>query len=98
MKFHGSASPLLLIICSSLIGLLLPHGLDEQTLIKTPNGFKTIKTIAQRVSKNKEIISYSVKQLKNVTGSVKKAGKSSTNFHIRMRFDIPGTHDFYRTL
>ena len=84
MKLRSSISLLMLIACNFLSGLCFAHGLGEQTLIKTPHDLKTIETISKRVSKNKNVISYSEKKQRNVTTQVKKSVRSDTNCHVRI--------------
>jgi len=93
MKLRQAGLLLINMICNSFIGLAFSHGLGEQTLIKTPQGFKKIEVIAQHVSKNKRIISYSENKQKSIPSSVRTAGYSTTNCHIRIAFHIPGTTD-----
>ena len=72
----------------TLIGdVLHAHGLGEATLVKTWSGSKSIKSIANKVSKNKKLVSYKFSKNRCTSGYVQSSGKSKSNCYISMGFD-----------
>lgn len=88
VRSYSSIAIYLFIICYNFAGgWLYSHGLSESTSIKTWNGCKKLKDITNKVSKNKNVVSYKFRKNRCTSGNVRSAGKSESNCYMRIGFD-----------